>query len=73
MRQLSEEEFLSLIREDVKAEGSQKALADKLNVSAAYLSDVLGGRRSAGDKILRRYRLRAVTNYVPAEKEKKTK
>lgn len=73
MKQLSEEEFLSLIREDVKAEGSQKALAEKLNVSAAYLSDVLGGRRSAGDKILRRYRLRAVTNYVPTEKEKKPK
>lgn len=71
MKQLSEDEFLSLIREDVKAEGSQKALADKLNVSAAYLSDVLGGRRSAGDKILSRYRLRAVTNYVPVEKEKR--
>lgn len=71
MRQLTEDEFLSLIREDVKSEGSQKALADKLNVSAAYLSDVLGGRRSAGQKILSRYRLRAVTNYIPVEKEKK--
>lgn len=70
MRQLTEDEFLSLIREDVKTEGSQKALADKLNISTAYLSDVLGGRRSAGDKILSHYRLRAVTNYVPAEKEK---
>lgn len=71
MRQLSEEEFLNLIRGDVQAEGSQKALAAKLDVSEAYLSDVLRGRRSAGDKILSRYRLRAVTNYVRAEKERK--
>lgn len=73
MRQLSEEEFLNLIRDDVQAKGSQKALAAALDVSEAYLSDVLRGRRSAGDKILSRYRLRAVTNYVPAEKEPKQK
>ena len=32
--------------------GSQKALAERLNVSQAYLSDVLSGRREPGDKIL---------------------
>lgn len=73
MRQLSEEEFLNLIRDDVQAKGSQKALAASLDVSEAYLSDVLRGRRSAGVKILSRYRLRAITNYVPAEKERKPK
>lgn len=73
MRQLSEEEFLNLIRDDVQAQGSQKALAAAMDVSEAYLSDVLRGRRSAGGKILSRYRLRAVTNYVRAEKEKKPK
>lgn len=73
MKQLSEEEFLSLIRDDVEAQGSQKALAVKLNVSEAYLSDVLRGRRSAGSKILSRYRLRAITNYVRAEKDEKPK
>jgi transcriptional regulator with XRE-family HTH domain len=71
MQQLSEEEFLSRIRDDVETEGSQKALAAKLDVSEAYLSDVLRGRRSAGSKILSRYRLRAVTNYIPTEKEKR--
>lgn len=70
MKQLTEEEFLNLIRDDVETEGSQKALAAKLDVSEAYLSDVLRGRRSAGDKILSRYRMKAVTNYVPAEKRK---
>lgn len=70
MKQLSEKEFLDRIRDDVESEGSQKALAAKLDVSEAYLSDVLRGRRSAGAKILSRYRLRSVTNYIPTEKEK---
>ena len=74
MKRLTQEEFLGLIRDEADAEGSQKALAAKLEVSEAYLSDVLRGRRAAGNKILSRYNLRAETSYVPteeAEKEKK--
>jgi len=71
MRQLTQEEFLGLIRDDVEAEGAQKALAAKLDVSETYLSDVLRGRRSAGNKILARYNLRPVTSYEAAEKEEK--
>ena len=67
MKQLTQEEFLSRIREDVETEGSQKALAAKLEVSETYLSDVLRGRRAAGNKILARYNLRAVTSYHPVE------
>jgi transcriptional regulator with XRE-family HTH domain len=73
MKRLTQEEFLGLIRDDVDAEGSQKALAAKLDVSEAYLSDVLRGNRSAGNKILARYNLRAVTSYVPTEDEEKDK
>ena len=32
--------------------GSQRALADKIGVSAVYLSDVIRGRRDAGPMIL---------------------
>lgn len=76
MKRLTQDEFLGLIRDDVDVEGSQKALAVKLDVSEAYLSDVLRGRRSAGNKILSRYNLRAVTSYEPTaepveEKEEK--
>jgi len=71
MKKLTQEEFLGLIRDDVDAQGSQKALAAKLDVSEAYLSDVLRGRRSAGNKILSRYKLRAVTSYEPSEGEEK--
>lgn len=67
MKQLTQEEFLSLIRDDVETEGSQKALAAKLEVSETYLSDVLRGRRTAGNKILARYNLRPVTSYQPTE------
>lgn len=74
MKQLTQDEFLSRIRDDVEAEGSQKALAAKLEVSETYLSDVLRGRRAAGNKILARYNLRAVTSYHPVEdKENKEK
>lgn len=73
MKRLTQEEFLGLIRDDCETEGSQKALAAKLAVSEAYLSDVLRGRRSAGNKILSRYNLRAVTSYVPSEEEEKEK
>ena len=74
MKKLTQEEFLGLIRDDVDAEGSQKALAARLEVSEAYLSDVLRGRRAAGNKILSRYNLRAVTSYEPTEeKEEKEK
>ena len=73
MKRLTQEEFLGLIRDDVDSAGSQKALAAKLDVSEAYLSDVLRGNRSAGNKILARYNLRAVTSYVPTEDEEKEK
>jgi len=67
MKQLTQDEFLSLIRDDVETEGSQKALAAKLEVSETYLSDVLRGRRMAGNKIASRYNLRPVTSYQPTE------
>jgi hypothetical protein len=74
MKKLTQEEFLCLIRDDVETEGSQKALAAKLEVSETYLSDVLRGRRAAGSKILARYHLRAVTSYHSLEaKENKQK
>jgi DNA-binding transcriptional regulator YdaS (Cro superfamily) len=69
MKQLTQEEFLSLIRDDVETEGSQKALANRLEVSETYLSDVLRGRRTAGNKILSRYNLRPVTSYQPTEEK----
>jgi transcriptional regulator with XRE-family HTH domain len=47
MKRLTQDKFLGLIRDDADAEGTQKALAAKLDVSEAHLSDVLRGRRAA--------------------------
>lgn len=71
MKELTQEQFLGLIRDDVEKAGSQKALAAKLDVSETYLSDVLNNRREPSRKILSRYKMRAVVSYAPAKKEKK--
>ena len=46
----SESDMLRKIKELVKAEGTQKALAKRLKVSTSYLCDVINGRRIIADK-----------------------
>lgn len=41
------------LRQSVNASGGQKAWADKHDISAAYVNDVLRGRRLPGQKIAR--------------------
>lgn len=50
---MKQEAVLKRLREMAIAEGSQRALAIKLGVSAPYLSDVLAGRRDIGPTILK--------------------
>lgn len=49
---LSREQLIKRIEAAVAAAGSQAALADKIGVSDAYLSDVLNNRRDPGEKML---------------------
>jgi len=70
MRYLTIDQLLARIEDDVKAEGSQKAAAAKLDISEQYLGDVLKRRRAPGPKVLNRYGLRAVTNYVKDKEQK---
>ncbi len=58
---------LARIRRDAEKAGSQKALAAKIGISAAYLCDVLKGNRVPGPSILRFYGLRAEPTYVEDE------
>lgn len=72
LRELSKEEFLSLIREDVEQAGNQTAVANRIGVSQQYLSQVLNEKRSIGDAILKAYNATPTTNYriSPRKKEK---
>ncbi len=64
MKPLSKADLVELLRQRAKRVGSQQALAERLGVTPAYLSDVLGGRREPGPKILEALRLRRQAVYV---------
>lgn len=70
MRHLTIDQLLAKIEDDVEIQGSQKALAEKLNLSEQYLGDILKRRRAPGPKVLNSYGLRAVTNYVKDKESK---
>jgi AraC-like DNA-binding protein len=71
MRHLTIDQLLEQIEGDIQRAGSQKALAERLNLSEQYLCDVLKRRRAPGPKVLSSYGLRAVTNYVKDKEPKK--
>jgi predicted XRE-type DNA-binding protein len=49
---MTDDDLKRLLERAVKSAGSQKAAAESLGVSQAYLCDVMNGRAAAGDKIL---------------------
>jgi transcriptional regulator with XRE-family HTH domain len=49
---VTDSEIRDRLKRCVTAAGSQRALADKIGVSAPYLSDVLNGNRNPGPKVL---------------------
>ena len=53
----------SLILEEVADWGSQRAVAKRIGISEAYLSDVLCARREPGPKVAEYFDLEAVTLY----------
>ena len=57
-------EVFKRLRAACKAAGGQGAWAERHGMSAAYISDVLNGRRDPGESILRALGLRRVVNYV---------
>ncbi len=51
------------LRALIATHGSQLSVARELGVSAAYLNDILQGRRAAGPKVLKKLGLKRVTRY----------
>ena len=64
MKPLSKADLVKMLLQRAKRAGSQQALAEALGVTPAYLSDVLGGRREPGPKILAALGLRRRVVYV---------
>jgi len=62
-------DVIKLIRSEAAKRGTQKALADHLGVSDAYLSDVLNGRKDPGESILEPLGLERVVTYRRKPKE----
>jgi len=51
---LTQEQMTEQIRKIVKAAGSQFAAAQQMDISPAYLNDILKGRRAISDQLARR-------------------
>jgi hypothetical protein len=52
----------------LKGKGTQKDLADRLQVSPAFLSDVINGNREPGESLLEALGLERRVTYVPKKK-----
>jgi DNA-binding transcriptional regulator YdaS (Cro superfamily) len=60
---LNEQEMMERLRAAIQVAGSQKAFAKAHGVSQQYISDVLMGRRGAGEKLLDALGLERVVSY----------
>jgi hypothetical protein len=64
---LTVEDVLELIRQDVKACGTQQAFASKVGITQGYVNDILKRKREPGPKILDALGLRKVVTYEAKE------
>jgi hypothetical protein len=63
------EGFLECLCEEITKEGTQSACAKKINITPAYLSDILSGKRLPGKKILTAMGFKSILSYYkPTEK-----
>lgn len=60
MTTITHEKAIELIRQKVKAHGSQIKTAKELDIAPAYLSDILNGRRDVSDSVARKLGYRRV-------------
>jgi transcriptional regulator with XRE-family HTH domain len=51
METLTEKQLIEQLWDMVAANGSQKKVAEILNITPAYLGDILHGRRNVSDKV----------------------
>lgn len=69
MANISREKALELIRDLIKTEGSQTKAAARLDISSAYLSEILTENRPISDAVARKLGYRRVISYEPLDKK----
>lgn len=73
MANISQDKALEMIRRIVTDEGSQTEAAKRLDISVAYLRDILSGNRPVSDRVARKLGYRRAVVYVPLENDEKGK
>lgn len=68
--QITTGQFRTKLLTACRYEGSQRAAARKLGVSAPYLNDVLNGKREPGDKIANALGWQRIVRYIPLQGQK---
>jgi len=67
MNTITHDEMKTKILAVVKSAGSQYAAAKQLDISAAYLSDILAGKRAISDSLARKLGFRRSLMYRKEE------
>jgi len=66
---MTRDELVKLLQQEVQRKGTQAALAKELGITAAYLGDVLNGKRMPGPTLLNALGFRRVITYEKAGKK----
>jgi plasmid maintenance system antidote protein VapI len=61
--EITQEEILEIIEQMVSKWGSQRAVADHLEISNAYMSDILAGKRLVSDAVAKRLGYTKIVKY----------
>jgi len=66
---MTRDELVELLQRKIRHAGTQAAVAKELGITAAYLGDVLHGKREPGPTLLDGLGLRRVVTYEKADKK----
>jgi plasmid maintenance system antidote protein VapI len=62
--EITQEEIVNIIEEMVRTWGSQKAVADHLGISNAYMSDILAGARKVSNQVAGKLGYKRIVKYA---------
>lgn len=66
--EMTERDLLLYIKQMVEEAGTQKQIANQLQISEQYLDDILSRRRKAGKRVLAALGIRQVKRFVFTER-----